>query len=306
MANPESPFARFWNVLTYSAFADYLDDPRTTSFTLAEYDRYPKGTGHFLAPRAWLREAIAGFDSHYADSRFMVRRHPPAARDRRPRPDPHLSRVRLGVPQPGGPAARSCVTPSTAGRPSTTALRARDPLAAGRVRGLPGQSGRSRAGRPPSPAGGRRDRGAERRSGGFALRRGRPVAEARAFGPLAAPFASAFTVDLARASWLRLRAAPVIAIVFGTTGELIKLAPVVHELQRRGHPPLMLSTGQQVTQLPGFAAELGLPAADLWLARGSGGHDLDRKREIPGWAARVAVCRHRGASAITSDGRHRA
>ena len=61
MANPESPFARFWNVLTYSAFSDYLDDPRTTSFTLAEYDRYPEGDGHFLAPRSWLLEAIAGF-----------------------------------------------------------------------------------------------------------------------------------------------------------------------------------------------------------------------------------------------------
>ncbi len=80
-----------------------------------------------------------------------------------------------------------------------------------------------------------------------------------------------------------------IAIVYGTTGELIKLAPVILELERRGHPPLMLCTGQQVQQLPVFARELDLPDASLWLGRGSGGHDLDRKRDIPGWMTHVAV-----------------
>lgn len=70
MANVDNPFARFWNVLTYAAFADYLDDPRTTSFGIEEYDRFPKGTGHFLAPRGWLLEAIGGFESRYEDSRF--------------------------------------------------------------------------------------------------------------------------------------------------------------------------------------------------------------------------------------------
>lgn len=98
----------------------------------------------------------------------------------------------------------------------------------------------------------------------------------------------------------------VIAVIFGTTGELIKLAPVIRELQRRGHPPLMLSTGQQAEQLAAFGLELGLPAVDVWLARGSGGSDLDRKREIPGWAARVAgsVLRHRRAlrRRLSADG----
>lgn len=102
------------------------------------------------------------------------------------------------------------------------------------------------------------------------------------------------------------RISEVIAVIFGTTGELIKLAPVIHELQRRGHPPLMLSTGQQAQQLAAFGLELGLPAVDLWLARGSGGSDLDRKREIPGWAIRVAgsVLRHRRAlrHRLSADG----
>jgi UDP-N-acetylglucosamine 2-epimerase (non-hydrolysing) len=99
----------------------------------------------------------------------------------------------------------------------------------------------------------------------------------------------------------------VIAIVFGTTGELIKLAPVILELERRGGRPLMVCTGQQARQIPAFTAELGLPAVDLWLARGAGGRDLQRKREIPGWAARVLVSAWRGRarlrSALSADGR---
>jgi UDP-N-acetylglucosamine 2-epimerase (non-hydrolysing) len=99
----------------------------------------------------------------------------------------------------------------------------------------------------------------------------------------------------------------VIAVVYGTTGELIKLAPVIAELRRRGHEPLMLCTGQQVEQIPTFQADLGLPDVALWLACGSGGHDLDRKREIPGWTARVArsVTRHRRRlrARLSSDGK---
>lgn len=99
----------------------------------------------------------------------------------------------------------------------------------------------------------------------------------------------------------------VIGIVYGTTGELIKLAPVILELGRRSHRPLMLCTGQQVRQIPSFAAELGLPEASLWLGRGSGGHDLDRKREIPGWMTHVAVSVARRRTELrqrlTSDGR---
>ncbi len=70
MANLHSPYARFMNALTYSAFAEYLDSPRTTSYGVEEYDRFPKGTTHFLAPRHWLQEAVAGFTSRYDDSRF--------------------------------------------------------------------------------------------------------------------------------------------------------------------------------------------------------------------------------------------
>jgi UDP-N-acetylglucosamine 2-epimerase (non-hydrolysing) len=78
-----------------------------------------------------------------------------------------------------------------------------------------------------------------------------------------------------------------ILVVFGTTGELIKLAPVLLRLDERGHPYLLATTGQQVEQIPGFLEQFGLRQPDLWLARGARGHDLRVNSDIPGWVARV-------------------
>ena len=78
-----------------------------------------------------------------------------------------------------------------------------------------------------------------------------------------------------------------ILVVFGTTGELIKLAPVLLRLDERSHPYLLATTGQQVQQIPGFLEQFGLRQPDLWLARGAGGRDLRVNSDIPGWAARV-------------------
>ncbi|MGD0453145.1 MAG: glycosyltransferase [Solirubrobacteraceae bacterium] len=64
-----NPYARFWNVLTEVAYSDYLANPRTMSYSIEQFDRYPKGTGCFLAPRKALLDAIENFDSRYADSR---------------------------------------------------------------------------------------------------------------------------------------------------------------------------------------------------------------------------------------------
>jgi glycosyltransferase involved in cell wall biosynthesis len=64
-----NPYARFWNTLTEVAYRDYCANPRTLSYGIEEFDRYPKGTGCFIAPREALREAIANFDSRYADTR---------------------------------------------------------------------------------------------------------------------------------------------------------------------------------------------------------------------------------------------
>jgi UDP-N-acetylglucosamine 2-epimerase (non-hydrolysing) len=79
----------------------------------------------------------------------------------------------------------------------------------------------------------------------------------------------------------------VILCVFGTTGELIKLAPVLVRLRDRGHPVTLATTGQQVTQIPSFLEQFGLPQPDVWLARGAGGRDLSTGRDIPGWASRA-------------------
>jgi UDP-N-acetylglucosamine 2-epimerase (non-hydrolysing) len=79
----------------------------------------------------------------------------------------------------------------------------------------------------------------------------------------------------------------VILVVFGTTGELIKLAPVLLRLDDRGQPYLLATTGQQVQQIPGFLEQFGLRQPDLWLARGRGGRDLSLNSDIPSWVARV-------------------
>lgn len=80
-----------------------------------------------------------------------------------------------------------------------------------------------------------------------------------------------------------------IGVVFGTTGELIKLAPVLLALRDRGEPACLISTSQQVQQLPAFLEDFGLPMPDVWLARGHRGADLEHTWQVPWWAVTVAA-----------------
>ena len=64
-----NPLGHFWGVVSALAFPDYLGDPRTTSFDASNFDRFPKGTTCFFAPRDLLRDAIESFRSRYADTR---------------------------------------------------------------------------------------------------------------------------------------------------------------------------------------------------------------------------------------------
>ena len=80
-----------------------------------------------------------------------------------------------------------------------------------------------------------------------------------------------------------------ILCVFGTTGELIKLAPVLVRLRQRGHGVVLATTGQQVTQIPSFLSQFGLPQPDLWLGHGADGRDLATSGDIPRWL--LGVCR---------------
>jgi glycosyltransferase involved in cell wall biosynthesis len=64
-----NPYGAFWNVLVELAWSDYFSNPRTTSFDSESFDRYPKGTTCFLAPRHLIFEALGLSWSRYVDSR---------------------------------------------------------------------------------------------------------------------------------------------------------------------------------------------------------------------------------------------
>jgi glycosyltransferase involved in cell wall biosynthesis len=66
-----NPFGAFWKAVAFVAWKDYLADPRETSFGADDFDRYPKGTGCFLARRTLLVESIAAFRSRYDDLRVV-------------------------------------------------------------------------------------------------------------------------------------------------------------------------------------------------------------------------------------------
>ncbi len=79
-----------------------------------------------------------------------------------------------------------------------------------------------------------------------------------------------------------------IGVVYGTTGELIKLGPVLRGIQERGTRFLHTTTAQQVTQIPGLLAQFDLPQPDVYFAHGRGGRDLRRNADIPFWLSSVA------------------
>jgi glycosyltransferase involved in cell wall biosynthesis len=62
-------FARFWNIVTEIAFDEYFGNPRTTTFGIDDFDRFPKGTGCFVAWRDQLVDAIDSFETSFNDTR---------------------------------------------------------------------------------------------------------------------------------------------------------------------------------------------------------------------------------------------
>ena len=79
-----------------------------------------------------------------------------------------------------------------------------------------------------------------------------------------------------------------IGVIYGTTGELIKLSPILTKLKEKGEPTLTLCTGQQVEQIPTMLDDFALAQPDVWLARGHRGRDLRRPADIPVWCAAIA------------------
>ena len=78
-----------------------------------------------------------------------------------------------------------------------------------------------------------------------------------------------------------------ICVVYGTTGELIKLAPVFTRLRDRGHQHVSATTAQQVEQIPALLEQLGLPEPDVWLGQGARGRDLRTNSDVPRWLGTV-------------------
>jgi glycosyltransferase involved in cell wall biosynthesis len=66
----DDSLGRFWRLLAELAWRDYFDDPRTTSFGADDFDRFPKGTTCFVAPRDLLLHAFAVTRSRYANARI--------------------------------------------------------------------------------------------------------------------------------------------------------------------------------------------------------------------------------------------
>jgi glycosyltransferase involved in cell wall biosynthesis len=65
-----NPYGTFQNVITEIAWRDYFDNPRTLSFGVKDFDRYPKGSGCFIAPRELLVDSFDAMPTRYADARY--------------------------------------------------------------------------------------------------------------------------------------------------------------------------------------------------------------------------------------------
>ena len=67
-----NPYAAFGKAVVAVAWREYFRAPRTTSFGIEDFDRYPKGTTCFFAPRSLLVDAVAGSHTTYtSDPRLM-------------------------------------------------------------------------------------------------------------------------------------------------------------------------------------------------------------------------------------------
>ncbi|MBW3590012.1 MAG: UDP-N-acetylglucosamine 2-epimerase [Actinobacteria bacterium] len=74
-------------------------------------------------------------------------------------------------------------------------------------------------------------------------------------------------------------------VFYGTTGELIKIAPLLLRMEPTEY--FTLCTGQQVEQIPAVLREFGLPDPDRWIGSGFRGRDLSRTWHVPVWGLEV-------------------
>lgn len=72
-----------------------------------------------------------------------------------------------------------------------------------------------------------------------------------------------------------------IIFIYGTTGELIKILPLIKRIPK--DQQIRISTEQQPHQLAGLQAETGAPEPDLKLTNGRHGHDLEKISDMFFW-----------------------
>ena len=72
-----------------------------------------------------------------------------------------------------------------------------------------------------------------------------------------------------------------IIFIYGTTGELIKILPLIKLVPEKQQ--MRISTNQQPDQLEGFQRETNAPQADLVVANGRHGHDLEKFSDMLFW-----------------------
>nr|WP_154545367.1 glycosyltransferase family A protein [Mobiluncus porci] len=71
LANVSSLAAAFWSGLVKVWWRDYWRNPRPVTIDGENFDRFPKGTGAFFAPRSLLASAMDGFTSSFDNPKLV-------------------------------------------------------------------------------------------------------------------------------------------------------------------------------------------------------------------------------------------
>ncbi len=94
-----------------------------------------------------------------------------------------------------------------------------------------------------------------------------------------------------------------VIIVYGTTGELIKLIPLIDRLKRSKKCYCVAFVQQEEQLKKFFAAYPQVPRPDLWLVRGYKDKDLDKFFQMPIWLlkARIAFAKNKKRIVAAAD-----
>lgn len=77
--------------------------------------------------------------------------------------------------------------------------------------------------------------------------------------------------------------------IFGTTGELIKIFPLVTALEKQSVPIELWSTSQQIEELPKAIESLGIGTTVQWLTQGRKGNSLRTKKDVLVWLLNICT-----------------